>query len=70
MQWRIEEGESLFSSVLPPLEKELGLEDNSEGEPPVPNLEAIYMGYGIDVDGSDFYRYLGLFFYWVLYSHC
>ncbi|KAI9567247.1 hypothetical protein HD554DRAFT_2173583 [Boletus coccyginus] len=50
MQQKIEEGESLFTSILPPLKEELGPEDDSEGELPVPDLEAIYADYGIDID--------------------
>ena len=56
MQQRIKRGESLFSSVLPPLEDELGIEEDNEEDlaPFAPTLDAIFTDYSIDLDGMCF----------------
>ena len=50
IQQKIERGESLFSTVLPPLEDELSVEQD-DGESSAPDIEAIFADYGIDLDG-------------------
>ena len=49
IQQKIERGESLFSTVLPPLEDELSVEQD-DGESSAPDIEAIFADYGIDLD--------------------
>ncbi|KAI6004294.1 hypothetical protein EDD15DRAFT_2459301 [Pisolithus albus] len=50
IQWKIERGESLFSTILPPLQDELGLEDIDELGLVPPSFEAMHENYGIDAD--------------------
>ena len=56
IQRKIDNGELLFSSSLPPLEEELQLKDEGE-DLPVPSIEALFADYGIDVDGMELCQY-------------
>ena len=56
IQRKIENGELLFSSVLPPLKEELQLEDD-DNELLEPSIEALFADFGIDADGTQLYRY-------------
>ena len=56
IQRKIDSGESLFSSVLPPLEEELQLEEG-DSELFEPSIEALFADFGIDADGTQLHRY-------------
>ncbi|KAI6008572.1 hypothetical protein EDC04DRAFT_2907009 [Pisolithus marmoratus] len=50
IQWKIKSGKSLFSTILLPLQDELGLEDIDKLGLIPPSFEATYENYGIDAD--------------------
>ena len=52
IQCKINKGELLFSSSLPPLEEELQLEDEDK-DLLVPSIEVLFVDYGIDVNGME-----------------
>ena len=56
IQCKINKSELLFSSSLPPLKEELQLEDEDE-DLLAPSIEALFVDYGIDVDGMELCQY-------------
>ena len=56
IQWKIDSNESLFSSVLPPLEEELQLEEGNN-ELFKPSIEALFVDFGIDADSTQLHQY-------------